>query len=270
MVLFLLPHQPQDASWLTASERHWIIAKRKLRDETTYLSQPILPLLRKQLVLMKNIGLEWGLIAAFLINVTGFVTWAAFFPLLFRSASGWGVDVITLVMIAPAVCDIVGRILLGFLSSRFQEYFYHEVVAVTLAGLACFVCYLFSTMGYFTLVFISFAASQFMVGGMLPLWFALLTRSLDPESLPLGLTALNISASLGAIIGPILFPLLTGGTLTLFGAAIFCCFCFGAFVVFALIARWMPTWFGHKRHSGNFTVLKEDAVVDGDFRLQEQ
>jgi len=160
----------------------------------------------------------------------------------------------------------------GYLTTRFQEQFYHVMVAAALSAVFCFLCHVFGSFQSFELAFVCYTLSQMTIGGMFTLWFALLTCLLEPDTVSLGLAAVNVSSSLGAIIGPILVPVLYT-PVTLYSLAVFSAACFAIFIIMSLSTRYTHYFvFRGRQHykmeasQGSYTNLDNSIPIMSDLK----
>eukprot|EP01116_Phalansterium_solitarium_P024645 TRINITY_DN9083_c0_g4_i1.p1 TRINITY_DN9083_c0_g4~~TRINITY_DN9083_c0_g4_i1.p1 ORF type:complete len:485 (-),score=144.87 TRINITY_DN9083_c0_g4_i1:378-1778(-) len=234
-VLFWLPNEPRDARWLTDDEKRWIERTRKPTDEHRSKKQRVN--VHQVIQQCKKVGPAWGYIVAWAACAAGFYVWAANFPLLLRQSSGWQDWIIGLVMIAPALTDIVGRVTFGWLTTRLQEYFWHCMAGTATAVVMIISCYLCNLIGSDALVVVANSGSTLMVGGLNPTFLAFITRALPPAVTSLGLTALNIATSFGGAVGPLLAGVITDGSF--FQITIFVAVCKVIFLIGALATRFL-------------------------------
>jgi MFS transporter, ACS family, tartrate transporter len=215
-VLRYLPDRPDDVSWLTAEEKHW------LRAELGGTQPRTTPLASLAAVAGDPRYWIWALVF-FCISGSG-TALRLWQPLILRDISG---QTDTAAALLPAISSTIGAVvivLVGRISMRTNERRWHVVVSAALLGVGLLLLGVAHSVGGVVLA----AAVMALGSGAQPPLFALVSSASRGSTNAVGIAFVNALAGLGAFIGPSAwgYVLATSGSLMI-GTAV------SALVVFA-------------------------------------
>jgi ACS family tartrate transporter-like MFS transporter len=198
---FILPSRPEEARFLTAEEKRWVIARladdgaggHGMRD--TSVSEAL-----------KNHRL-WHLVAAGM--TTGAAFYAVFFwmPQVLKSlAEGKSNAAIGLLIAIPNAVGLLAMIAVSRHSDQKMERKWHIAILATIAGLACIA--FGAANSVVAVVLLMSIAIGCICGYQGPLW-ALPSEGLSGAGAACGIALVTTFTSLGGFIGPYLFGLVT-------------------------------------------------------------
>lgn len=194
VVLFYLTDYPQDAKWLTAEQREWLVAhlrseelQRQQRHNADHL----------QAIMQWRV---WLLIAIYFTVAVGSNAGGAYFPKLIKGLfEGLSTFQIGLLSALPHICAVVGMSLFGMSSDRWNERRGHLAAAALLA-----------TVGWGLtawnpsplVAMIGLCLAQTGMMSMLPIFWTLPTAFLTGAAAAGGIAMINSVANIGGIFGP--------------------------------------------------------------------
>jgi ACS family tartrate transporter-like MFS transporter len=224
VVLFYLTDRPEQAQWLSADERSWLV-ERMAREEK-HLQQRH----RADLGAAFASWRVWLLIALYFTVAVGANAGSAYFTeLLEDQFKGWEKREIGFLVAAPQLCALVSMIGFAISSDRTGWRRLH----VSLAALSAALGWSISALGISPEVtLIGFCLAQAGMMAMLPTFWALPTSFLSGAAAVGGIALINSVANIGGWFGPTIL-----GTLGLWSMAGILC----AGAVLALCVRHEPT-----------------------------
>jgi MFS transporter, ACS family, tartrate transporter len=226
ITFFYLTDRPQDAKWLSADERNWLVAE--LEGERSARSGHTSPwrALRNPDVLR--------LAAILLLGLTPNYGMSLWLPQMVQRLSAFGVSKVSLLAAIPYVVSLPLMLLTGWHSDRTGERRWHTAIPRLLSGMALAACF-FSLQHIWVSVFLlSIATAGFYCAhpGFWPLPNLFLGRTAAAASIGL----INSFGNLGGFLGPYAIGWLSSGTGG-FGPGLLLmsgCACGSALLVFTL------------------------------------
>jgi len=208
-VLFLLTSRPENATWLTAQERGWLVETLKHEQQNTPRSHSIWQGLMDRRVLVLALiyfGTSAGLYALGIWSPQ-IIARFGLSPLEVGWLNG-----------APGIAAVVAMVLWSRHSDRTGERTWHVVIACLLAAAGLFYCgvaaSLTGVLVALTLVNIGISASK------PPLW-SMPGRFLTGPAAAAGIAAINALGNLGGFVGPAVIGILKGWTGSFLGGLYF-------------------------------------------------
>lgn len=205
VVLFYLTDRPDQAHWLTAQERDWLIAR--LHEEEQY---------RQRVHGADRLGAlmdarVWLLICLYFTVAVGSNAAGANFPKLIQSSfAGRSLIEIGLLGALPPLCAMVGMVLIGTHSDRTGERRKHVAFAAFL-GAAGWTFSWGASSSWFAghsspwWVLAGLCVAQTGMMSMLPPFWALPTSFLSGAAAAGGIALINSVANIGGLTGPSIF-----------------------------------------------------------------
>jgi MFS transporter, ACS family, tartrate transporter len=217
-VLLHLTDRPEDANWLSAEERTWLVERMK-REEHRQMQRHGGDLLKAAID-----GRVWLLIAVYFTVAVGANAYGAYGPSLVKNLfAGSSTVEIGLLTALPPLCAVVAMTVMGMLSDRRGERRKHLSFAALL-GAAGWALSGWAPNGWVGLAGLCLAQMGMM--SMLPIFWAIPTSFLSGAAAAGGIALINSVANIGGASGPNLFGLIgvhgmaaalvAGGILALF------------------------------------------------------
>jgi len=192
-VFWTLADTPHEASWLTSSEKSWLLEKLEAEQQTESAPRgeshwEILFRPRIWLLSMVYFGVS--------TTMYGVTLWL---PSVIRAFSGMTYFWTGIIAVLPFLITVVVMVLVGMLSDRTGERRWHTAVpAFAAAGGLVLAAYGKSTLGVVAGLGIGMAFAEGMVG---PFW-AMATSRMTGLSAAVGIAVINSLANLGGYFGP--------------------------------------------------------------------
>jgi ACS family tartrate transporter-like MFS transporter len=199
-----LTDRPEQATWLTPSERSWLVAEM-VRDRATLAERPQVDLLRS---LMS--GRVWTLCAAYFINTS--VTYGLFLwlPKILEDASGLHGMRLAAITAAPFVIALAAMVAVSRHSDRTGERKMHvagcALVASVGLALAAYADH------NVTLLLLSFTLCQAAQRSVQPIFWTIPPLFLGGAAAAAGFALINAIGNLGGYAGPTMLGILSGQT----------------------------------------------------------
>ena len=196
--IFYLPDRPNDAHWLSPTERDWINAQ--LADERTAKARvekiTIWQALRHPAVLMLTTAL-------FFTYVGGYAFWF-WFPTILQRLTGWtDVRLIGWVGAIPFAAATVGLLFAGWSSDRLRERRWHFAVPQLAAAIALGAWFFLPHSNALLVALCSVIASGTIA--YFPAFFTLPSEFLTSAAAAAAVGFINCTASIGGYFGPKIF-----------------------------------------------------------------
>ena len=204
---FYLTDRPDQAKWLPAGERLWIVneLQREKSRKSSALSCTIWEALRRREVMLLAFAYWCGLTATY-----GFVFW---FPTILKRATGLPNISIGFLAVTPYLVALVVMIWSGWHSDRTSERRWHTAIPLLLAGVFLAVALVFQThlwLAYASMVVVGAGTVVFM-----PTFWALPTEFLTAQAAAAAIGLINSCGALGGFVGPFLIGYLSSVTKSL-------------------------------------------------------
>ncbi len=213
VALFFLTDRPEQAAWLSADEKSWLISELQSEERTKIARGRVraIDAFREPRTLL--------LIAIYFLVVTGNQGLIFFFPSITESMKGMSVAARTAVAALPYLCAMFGILLNGFLASRTSERRWHTAVPMFLNGLGLSLAILSGDRLASAIVFFSLAGAASLA--YLPVFWTLPTAFLGKSAAAVAIGLINSFGNLGGFAGPYLFGYLRTAT-GRFNAGLWC------------------------------------------------
>jgi ACS family tartrate transporter-like MFS transporter len=193
VTLIYLTDRPENAQWLTAAERDWVVATLAAERDACKLAPSVSPM-----VALTN-GTIWQLGIIFLLTAIGFYGYSFWSPLLIRSLLGISDLGVGLVSAAISLVTICGMLINSAHSDRTNEQPMHVVIPLLIMGVGCAGCAFFNQP---LLAVISLALIPIgHCGAYGPFW-SIPTRFLTGAAAASGVALVATIASVGGFLGP--------------------------------------------------------------------
>jgi len=208
-VLFVLTSRPENAAWLAADERGWLVESLKREQQQTARSHSILQGLMDPRVLVLALiyfGTSAGLYALGIWSpqiIAGF----GLSPL----AVGW-------LSAGPGIAAVVAMVLWSWHSDRTGERTWHVVIACLLAAAGLFYCGVAASL---VGVLVALALVNIGVSASKPPLWSMPVKFLAGSGAAAGIAAINALGNLGGFVGPTMIGLLKGWTGSFLGGLYF-------------------------------------------------
>jgi MFS transporter, ACS family, tartrate transporter len=196
--IFYLPDRPNEASWLSATERDWI--NTRLADERAAKAHvermSIWQALRHPAVLILTTALFFTYISGYI-----FYFW---FPTILQRLTGWtDVRLIGWVGAIPFACATIGLLYVGWSSDRMRERRWHFAVPQIAAIGGLLAWFVFPHSNALLVVVCSILGIGTIA--YFPAFFALPSEFLTSAAAAAAVGFINCTASIGGYVGPKIF-----------------------------------------------------------------
>jgi ACS family tartrate transporter-like MFS transporter len=193
LVLIILTDRPFQANWLQPDEREALeeVLKREKAEQHGH-HMTVLEALRHPKVLL--------LAAAYFFVVTGNYGVEFFLPSIIESWYGLKPQDIAVLVIIPPIGSLIGQLLIGWSSDRFQERRFHATVPIYLGALAL-ACSLL-TRGQLWLTVLLFTLVMTGLKAYLPAFWSLPSLFLTSAAAAGSIGLINSVGNLGGALGP--------------------------------------------------------------------
>jgi ACS family tartrate transporter-like MFS transporter len=195
VVFIILPNRPQNAKWLSSSEKGWI--QKRLDEEA-------LKLVGKSHFRLSDAfmsGRIWMLCFIYFLLTVGIYGYEMWLPSIIKEFSGLSYSLVGLINAVPYVIAMVFMVFTGYNSDRTGERRWHVAIAAFSAALG-FGLSAWLQNPYFAMV----ALMMSLIGlksAMAPFW-ALSTTFLSGTAAAGGIALINSVGNLGGFVGPTL------------------------------------------------------------------
>ncbi len=197
VVLFFLTDRPEDAKWLPAEEKAWLVAElqreRLLAEQSGQTrSASIGQALRDPRVLLFSVAYFFGLIAS---NGLGY-----WLPTMIKSLSGLSNFTVALLVSLPYSLGVIAKIVAGWSSDRTRERRWHTVGLLLLggAGLAAVA----QVQAHLALALFFLCVAVIGLTGYTPSFWAYATSFLAGTANAAAIGLINSIGNLGSFAGP--------------------------------------------------------------------
>src|ERR1700682_3667332 len=192
ITLFYLTDRPQQARWLPAEERDWLVAELERERSARNTHASAWKALRNPDVLLLALILLLGLAPNY-----GLSLWL---PQMVQRLSTLGVSQVSLVAAIPYLCSVPLMLATGWHSDRTGERKWHTVIPRLVSGAALTVCFFATEHVWISVLMLSAATVGFYCAhpGFWPLPNLFLGRSAAAASIGL----INSFGNLGGFLGP--------------------------------------------------------------------
>lgn len=191
-VLKLLPDRPQDASWLTSSEKQAIIRSLEPADAAQSSHSNAL----RAVLLRPRVWLAGGIYFSVLVGLYGFSFWMPQIIASFGDRSLIGIGLLTMI---PYALACIAMVLWGRHSDQVGERKWHVALPPLVAALAL----LGSALSASPLVgFVALVVAAMGIYGALPSFWALVTRGLTGVAAAGAIALINSIGNIGGFVGP--------------------------------------------------------------------
>ena len=216
--IFYLPDRPNDARWLSVTERDWI--NTQLADERATKAHveemSVWQALRQPAVLILTAAL-------FFTYVGGYAFWF-WFPTILQRLTGWtDVRLIGWVGAIPFAGATIALLIVGWSSDRMHERRWHFVIPQIAAALALAAWFIFPPSNALLVVLCTLIGMGTVA--YFPAFFSLPSEFLTSAAAAAAVGFINCTASIGGFVGPKMFGNLserTGSFNTGFALMIIC------------------------------------------------
>ena len=202
VVFAILPDRPQDARWLTAAEKVWIMSRLDQEREAK----------RNRAATVKEAiasGRVWMLAFIYFAVITSFYGVSLWLPQIVRSFSGMSDLLVGFVSAIPYVAASLGMVSIGKSSDRHIERRWHVALSA-LIGAAGLTGAAFSKIPAMELAALSLGAIGIW-GTLGPFW-AMSSESLRGTGAAAGIALINSIGNLGGFLGPYLVGIVRSRT----------------------------------------------------------
>lgn len=192
--IYYLTDKPEQARWLEDDEREWLVAELKHAETPKHGS--VLRALGDPVALLMAFTLMLGLTATYGVSL--------WLPKMVQRLSlmgtTYGVSQVSLIAAIPALCALPAMLLNGWHSDRTGERIWHAAIPRTIAGVAMFVCFFYTSHIWISVLLLSIATIGFYSAhpGFWPLPNLLFGKTEAAASIGL----INSFGNLGGFIGP--------------------------------------------------------------------
>jgi len=228
--LFFLTDRPQDARWLKADERDWLVSELERERAARTSHGAAWKALGNPRVLLLAATLFLGLTATYGISL--------WMPKIVEKMSAFGVSKVSLIAAIPYVLALPVMLATGWHSDRTGERRWHAAVPRMAAGAALAVCIFSSEHVWISIAALSVAAAGFYSShaGFWPIPNLFLGRAAAAASIGL----INLCGNLGGFVGPYLIGFLTDKTGGFGASLLFLAVCSAASGLLVLCVRFAP------------------------------
>ena len=229
ITIFYLTDKPQQAKWLSADEREWIINeldKEKQAGKLAHSSSIWEAFKQREIILLS---------AAYfflLVGVYGLIFWV---PTIVKNLSGFSNFRVTVIAALPAVVSMTSKLILGWSSDRRGERFYHTTIPLLIGGLALLVCS--GTQDKLVIVVGMFCIAYACLNSSIPTFWPIATSFLAGSAGAAAVGLINSIGNLGGFVGPFLIGYIKDTTNSFAGGMIFLALTAVSSVVLIFIAR---------------------------------
>jgi len=193
VVIFVLPNRPQNARWLSSSEKIWIqkrldseallaVGKAHFRLSAAFMS-----------------GRIWMLCLIYFLLTVGIYGYEMWLPSIIKEFSGLSYSLVGLINAVPYIIAMVFMVITGYNSDRTGERRWHVAIAAFSAALG------FGLSAWLQNPYFALAALMMSLIGlksaMAPFW-ALSTTFLSGTAAAGGIALINSVGNLGGFVGP--------------------------------------------------------------------
>jgi predicted MFS family arabinose efflux permease len=184
------PDRPADARWLERGEVEWLAGNVHAAPRAAAARR------RWAVLRLPQLWAAAGIWFCLLAGNYGVIFWL---PLTVRALSGFGALEVGFIVAAPWAASAVGLYLNARHSDRAQERYWHVAVPAAIGASALLGAYLTgpSLAGLFLLI----VGGGCMGSTVAPFW-AIPTRNLPPEGLPIGIVVINFLGSFAGLLVP--------------------------------------------------------------------
>lgn len=202
VTLFYLTERPQEAKWLRADERDWLVGELKREREARMSHLPAWKALGDPRVLLLGATLFLGLTATYGIGL--------WMPKIVERLSAFGVSRVSLIAAVPYLLALPAMLLIGWNSDRVRERRWHAAIPRIVGGAALGVSVFSSEHVWVSMLALSVAAAGFYGahGGFWPIPNMFLGSAAAAASIGL----INSFGNLGGFLGPYMIGFLTDKT----------------------------------------------------------
>ncbi len=195
VVIFILPNRPENASWLSSSEKKWIQSRL---DEEASQSMGKAHLRLSDAFTSKRI---WMLCFIYFLLTVGIYGYEMWLPSIIKEFSGLSYSLVGLINAIPYIVAMVFMVLIGYHSDKTGERRWHVAVTAFSAALG------FGLSAWLQNPYFALAALMMSLIGlksaMAPFW-ALSTVFLSGTAAAGGIALINSVGNLGGFVGPTL------------------------------------------------------------------
>jgi ACS family tartrate transporter-like MFS transporter len=192
ITLLYLTERPQDARWLPADERDWLVGElAKERPVKESHGSPLRALANPHVLLLSAI------LFLALNSTYGVQLWL---PQMVQRLTNFGPSAVSLIAAIPAFCALPVMMLTGWHSDRTGERIWHTAIPRLLSGAALLMCFFATSNIWISVLMLSLATIGFYSAhpGFWPLPNIFLGRAAAAASLGL----INSFGNLGGFLGP--------------------------------------------------------------------
>ena len=194
ITIFYLTDRPQQAHWLPADERDWIMAEleKEKREKKARMHFSVWQALRHRDVLL--------LALVYFLAVTGSYGVSFWLPTILKQLSGLSNLTVSLISAAPYALLLFTMILVGWSSDRRQERRWHTAVPLLIAGgaLAASV----AVRSHLTAAILLLTLATGFIWTFAPIFWALPTAILTETAAAASIGFINSVGNLGGFAGP--------------------------------------------------------------------
>jgi len=238
VTLFYLTERPEQAEWLPAEERDWLMGELAREREARKSHRPAWKALGDPRVLLLGATLFLGLTSTYGIGL--------WMPKIVEKLSSAGVSQVSLIASIPYLFALPVMLLLGWHSDREGERRWHSAIPRMAAGAALGICVFSSEHVWISMAALSIAAAGFYGShaGFWPIPNMLLGGAGAAASIGL----INSCGNLGGFLGPYMIGFLTDKTGGFGASLIFlaaCSIASGLLILCLRLAPRHPEWRSH-------------------------
>jgi ACS family tartrate transporter-like MFS transporter len=195
VVFAILPDKPEQASWLSEEEKHWLAAR--LADEAQHEHTVKKLTLRSALTEPRILHL----CLVFIISSTAGNAVGFFAPKLLKAASHntWSDPFISLIMVIPAIIGAISMLLASSHSDRTGRRTMHVLVGYLIGAMGFVACIIAPGPGFIILALAINSLGERIGAGS---YWALTTNLLGAGAAAGGIAMINSIGNLGGFIGP--------------------------------------------------------------------
>jgi sugar phosphate permease len=187
---FISASRPEDATWLAAAERDYIVQGRREASGTVSWAEYQKAIFSGQVLLMSAVYFFW------LIGAAGLFMWI---PAIIKSLSGRGITYTAYISTIPYIAAMIGLLVVGRISDRTKRRGY--VVAAALFGLGAFLLLSVVVQDYVLSLVFLVCGGVFLFAPHAPFW-AIPAEMFSPKLRGAAMGMVSLIGNIGAFVGP--------------------------------------------------------------------
>jgi sugar phosphate permease len=182
--------RPEDAAWLSTTERDYIVGGRKAVEATPQRADYVKAIFNPQVLLMSAVYCFW------LVGAAGLFMWI---PGIIKALSGRGITYTGYISTMPYIAAMIGLLVVGRISDRTKQR--GIIVATTLLGLGVFLLLSVLVQNYIVSLIFLICSGAFLFAAHAPFW-AIAAEKFPPQLRGVAMGMISLLGNIGAFIGP--------------------------------------------------------------------